>query len=122
MCTRTSSRTSSKTHCLSNMNEGIMRLRHWSTFAPVFLLICIGAVGGDRSTAGAALFQATRSAGESPVQLPNKEGSLKFIVLGDFGTGERAQYQLAEQMATLRGRFKYDLVVLVGDNLYGAER
>jgi hypothetical protein len=99
-----------------------MRLRHWSTFALLFLLIGTGAGGRDRSTAGTALFQATRSAAESPVQLPNKDGSLKFIVLGDFGTGERVQYQLAEQMATLRGRFKYDLVVLVGDNLYGAER
>jgi hypothetical protein len=99
-----------------------MLLRHWSTFALLFLLIWTGAGGRDRSAAGLALFQATRSAAESPVPLPNKEGSLKFIVLGDFGTGEPAQYQLAEQIATLRGRFKYDLVVLVGDNLYGAER
>ena len=29
---------------------------------------------------------------------------------------------LAEQMVALHGRFKYDLVVLVGDNLYGSER
>ena len=34
----------------------------------------------------------------------------------------QAQYQLAEQMAKLHGRFKYELVVLVGDNLYGSER
>src|SRR5204863_7997070 len=46
----------------------------------------------------------------------------KFAVLGDFGTGDRPQYQLAEQMAKLHGRFKFDLVVLVGDNLYGSER
>jgi predicted MPP superfamily phosphohydrolase len=56
------------------------------------------------------------------VPLPNADGSLKFGVLGDFGTGARVQYQLADQMAALRSRFKYDLVVLVGDNLYGAER
>ena len=29
---------------------------------------------------------------------------------------------LAEQMAKLHGRFQYDLVLLVGDNLYGSER
>jgi hypothetical protein len=40
--------------------------------------------------------------------------------LGDFGTGEQPQYQLAGQMAILHGRFKYDFVLLVGDNLYGA--
>jgi 3',5'-cyclic AMP phosphodiesterase CpdA len=57
-----------------------------------------------------------------PVPLPNADGSFKFSVLGDFGTGSRVQYQLAEQMAALRGRFKYELVVLVGDNIYGSER
>jgi Calcineurin-like phosphoesterase len=96
-----------------------MRMRHWSSVALLVLVIWIGAGGRDRFTAGAAVLQAPA---ESPVPLPNKDGSLKFIVLGDFGTGERVQYQLAEQMATLRGRFKFDLVVLVGDNLYGAER
>ena len=43
-------------------------------------------------------------------------------MLGDFGTGDKTQYQLAEQMAKLHDRFKYELVVLVGDNLYGSER
>ena len=56
------------------------------------------------------------------VALPNKEGSLKFAVLGNSGTGERAQYELAEQMATFHGRFKYDLVVLTGGNISGTER
>ncbi len=54
--------------------------------------------------------------------LPNRPGSLKFAVLGDFGTGEKTQYELAEQMVQLHDRFKFDLVVLVGDNLYGSER
>jgi 3',5'-cyclic AMP phosphodiesterase CpdA len=65
---------------------------------------------------------AMQSAAEPLVPLPNKDGSLKFAVLGDFGTGERRQYQLAEQMATLNRRFQYEFVVLVGDNLYGSER
>jgi len=56
------------------------------------------------------------------VALPNRAGSLKFAVLGDFGTGERTQLELAQQMAALHERFKYELVVLVGDNLYGSER
>src|SRR5688572_19804235 len=56
------------------------------------------------------------------VALPNKAGSLKFAVLGNSGTGERAQYQLAEQMATFHQRFKYDLVVLAGGNISGTER
>ena len=60
---------------------------------------------------------------EPPVPLPNRDGSFKFAVLGDFGTGDQTRStQLAEQMVALHGRFKCDLVVLVGDNLYGSER
>ena len=54
--------------------------------------------------------------------LPNKEGSYKFAVLGDFGTGNRTQYDLAGQMGALYDRFKFTNVILVGDNLYGSER
>ena len=54
--------------------------------------------------------------------MPNKDGSFKFGILGDFGTGEKSQYELADQMVKLHQRFKYELVVLVGDNLYGSER
>src|SRR6187401_963843 len=57
-----------------------------------------------------------------PFSLPNKAGTLKFAVLGNFGTGERPQYQLAEQMAAFHSRFKYDHVILVGGNIYGPQR
>jgi len=62
-------------------------------------------------------FQATAA-----VELPNRPGSFKFAVLGDFGTGDRAQYQLGEQMAKLRARFPFEIVITVGDNIYGSER
>jgi predicted MPP superfamily phosphohydrolase len=57
-----------------------------------------------------------------PLTLPNKADSLKFAVLGDFGTGSRQQYDLAAVMARARMQFPFELVTLVGDNLYGAER
>ena len=38
------------------------------------------------------------------VPLPNREDSFKFAVLGDFGTGDRPQYQLGEQMADAAGQ------------------
>jgi 3',5'-cyclic AMP phosphodiesterase CpdA len=56
------------------------------------------------------------------VALPNKNGTFKFGVLGDFGTGSGEQYELGRQMKTVHDRFKYELVILVGDNLYGSER
>jgi hypothetical protein len=56
-----------------------------------------------------------------PTPLPNKEGSLKFAVLGDFGTGDKEQYQLGERMAKVREQFPFEFVVTVGDNIYGGE-
>jgi predicted phosphodiesterase len=89
----------------------------------LFLLNVTGAGCRDSAiSAGTAILEAQQPAADPTVPLPNRDGSLKFGVLGDFGTGSRAQYQLAEQMVKLHGRFKYNLVVLVGDNLYGSER
>ena len=66
---------------------------------------------------------AARAAPPSTIApLRNRPGSLKFAVLGDFGTGKPSQYELAAQMARLHRAYPYNLVVLVGDNLYGSER
>jgi predicted MPP superfamily phosphohydrolase len=56
------------------------------------------------------------------VAMPNKEGSLKFGVLGDFGTGDQRQYETAQQLVKTWQAFKFPLMILVGDNLYGSER
>ena len=63
-------------------------------------------------------------AGPAAIQLtmPNKDGSLKFGVLGDFGVGDRGQYEMAAQIARVHQQFKFNLMLLVGDNLYGSER
>ena len=71
--------------------------------------------------AGPVVASAPTSPSEPPVPLPNRDGTLKFLAFGDFGTGEPAQYELAKQMASLRSRFAFDLVVLVGDNIYGSD-
>jgi hypothetical protein len=71
--------------------------------------------------AAAPQAQAEQAVGRETA-LPNREGSLKFGVLGDFGSGSRSQYELGEQMAAVHDRFKYQLVVLTGDNIYGRER
>jgi len=96
------------------------------TLPKIFVVIacsCLVSIAGCRgndveATAVAAEAQPSRPA----TALPNKSGSLKFAVLGDFGTGDRTQMELAQQMASLHQRFKYDFVVLVGDNIYGSER
>jgi len=53
--------------------------------------------------------------------LPNRSGSLKFLALGDNGTGDRPQYELAQQMTKARDSFLFDLVIMLGDNMYGSQ-
>jgi predicted phosphodiesterase len=50
--------------------------------------------------------------------LPNKRGSVKFAVIGDSGRGDRAQHEVARQMIAWRERFEFDLVLMLGDNIY----
>jgi hypothetical protein len=54
--------------------------------------------------------------------LPNVAGSLKFVVIGDNGTGDKPQYEVADQMVQLHKQFPFDLVLMMGDNFYGGQR
>jgi hypothetical protein len=55
------------------------------------------------------------------LHLPNREGALRFAVIGDSGTGDPQQYQVASEMAAYHGLFPFELVVMVGDNIYGSD-
>jgi hypothetical protein len=64
-------------------------------------------------------------AGGSPIAqdaLPSRPDSLKFAVIGDTGDGSRAQYEVGQQMVTAHGRFPFELVLMLGDNMYGRQR
>jgi hypothetical protein len=77
---------------------------------------CLASAGPSPAT---PIAQQAPAADATRVELPNREGSLKFAVLGDWGNGSRQQRELAAQMTTLRERFPYELVITVGDNIYG---
>ncbi len=97
-------------------------MRRVSVLTFVAVLIAFGCGGRAPVTVGPAAVQVPQSLAEAPVALVNHKGSLKFTVLGDFGTGKRGEYDLAAQMARFREGFNFDIVILVGDNLYGSER
>ena len=90
--------------------------------AAVLTLAGAIAVSGACSNSDADGAPSTAAPEGAVVQLPNRDGSFKFGVLGDFGTGDRDQYEMGAQMAALQERFKYETVVLTGDNIYGSER
>jgi predicted phosphodiesterase len=66
--------------------------------------------------------QAGQNVQGEPLKLPVKDGSVKFLVIGDSGTGDRAQFEVGAQIAKEYQRFKFDFAIMLGDNMYGAER
>ena len=53
---------------------------------------------------------------------PVAKDSVKFLVVGDSGTGDRAQNEVAAQMWRSHATFPYEFAIMLGDNLYGSER
>jgi hypothetical protein len=58
---------------------------------------------------------------ESACDLPNEQKSVRFAVIGDSGTGGAEQFQVAQQMEKCRQKFGFDLVLMLGDNIYGGK-
>jgi calcineurin-like phosphoesterase family protein len=58
----------------------------------------------------------------APSGVPNLKDSLKFVAIGDNGTGEKPQYDLAEKMNAWHRQFPFELVIMLGDNIYGRQR
>jgi hypothetical protein len=54
--------------------------------------------------------------------LPNKQNSVRFVVIGDTGTGSHQQHELADVMMRYRQVFPFEFVLLMGDNMYGSEK
>jgi len=53
------------------------------------------------------------------LSVPVQNGSVKFAVIGDTGTGDKHQLSVAKQLAVTRAKFPFEFVVMVGDNIYG---
>jgi hypothetical protein len=52
--------------------------------------------------------------------LPLKPQSVRFAVIGDNGTGDKPQYDVAQQMENFRAKVGFDFVLMLGDNIYGS--
>ena len=66
---------------------------------------------------------ATNPAANSTVKLtlPLKDGSLRFAVIGDTGSGSPKQTEVGDMMVQYRAAFPFEFVLMMGDNLYGGE-
>jgi 3',5'-cyclic AMP phosphodiesterase CpdA len=55
------------------------------------------------------------------LSLPLKDKSVRFAVIGDSGTGETPQFEVAQRMVEFHNLFPFDFVLMLGDNIYGSK-
>jgi predicted MPP superfamily phosphohydrolase len=53
--------------------------------------------------------------------LPVKSGSVRFAAIGDMGTGDPPQYEVAQRMLEFNKLFPFTFVIMLGDNIYGGK-
>ena len=99
-----------------------MHTRHLIGF--LFSILAVFAAGRPLAATVATQVEVAAPAtkAQTPVQFPKEKGSLRFAVIGDFGTGLPAQFELADRIFALHQELELDFVITVGDNLYGSER
>jgi hypothetical protein len=94
----------------------------------IFAALVFGGLVGNALAQNPAPAQATgthvAAAVAAPVKLtlPLKEGSVRFLVIGDTGTGTHQQQELADVMLRYRQAYPYEFVLMMGDNIYGGEK
>ena len=59
--------------------------------------------------------------GAADILLPNRDGALRLAVIGDSGSGTRGQYETAGELVNAHTKFPFDLVLMLGDNIYGGQ-
>lgn len=69
-----------------------------------------------------AALAASMSAAAAPqAPLPAGPDAVKFAVIGDSGTGDTPQYDVARQMLRAHAAFPFEFVVMLGDNMLGSQ-
>ena len=61
---------------------------------------------------------ALSASGPAEFAFPLQANSVRLAVIGDMGTGEQPQIDLARQMVTSRAVFPFEFVITLGDNIY----
>ena len=94
------------------------RLHTYRVAASLCLALAASAALTAQQPAQVAAPQSARI-GAAPQPAPaNDANALKFAIIGDSGSGSSAQYKVAERLIAMRAKFPYELVLMMGDNLY----
>lgn len=76
------------------------------------------AANANPAAASPASNAQTAPSGTLDIRIPLQDKAVRFAVIGDSGTGDRAQYEVAQQMEAYRQATKFDFVIMLGDNIY----
>lgn len=60
--------------------------------------------------------------GADEFKFPLKPNSVRFAAIGDMGTGDPPQYEVAQRMVEARRCFPFDSVIMLGDNIYSGSK
>lgn len=96
--------------------------KHAILFTAALGLWVVGLLQGEAVAQVATGNGHIASARQPDVKLPLLEKSVRFAVIGDSGTGDRDQYEVARQMEIYRQATKFDFVIMLGDNIYGSHQ
>ncbi|HJQ35159.1 MAG TPA: metallophosphoesterase [Pyrinomonadaceae bacterium] len=97
--------------------------RTFASLLTAAALACACFVSDVRAQKAAAVQPKGETVSAAPVSLslPLKEGSVRFMVVGDTGTGSPKQYELGAVMLRYWQAFPFEFALMMGDNLYGSE-
>src|SRR3954471_7502483 len=62
------------------------------------------------------------TAAAQELRLPLKPNPVRFLVIGDSGTGDSEEYETSAQIVKWRQQFPFTFAIMLGDNMYGSER
>jgi 3',5'-cyclic AMP phosphodiesterase CpdA len=96
-------------------------MRRTSSFLTIAALVLFSFLNTALCQIASSNAQGSKVSLPSRLTLPLKDGSVRFAVIGDTGTGTNKQQELANVMVRYRQAFPFDIVLMLGDNLYGSE-
>lgn len=99
-----------------------MKRHPFKRFVPALMVLAAASAVLAAGMAGQAPRPATSMSAVTETRPPAGRDSVKFLVLGDTGTGDRAQFDIAAQVWKSHQVFPYQFAIMLGDNIYGAER
>ncbi len=92
-------------------------MKQFVSSATIAILLLSGLPGTAYSQNSAA----TVANEKLSLTLPVKDGSVRFAIIGDTGSGTKQQQQTADTLLRYREVFPFEFVLMLGDNLYGGE-